>query len=414
MNVLNKKMISTNSLISKLEQRIASLESGFDLFTKRMNEESNSRLELAKSSQINYSTNSFQIQSLKEKIEQISKSTNEALSQFKFNLTKDFSERTSHLQNIIMEKSTIFDTLDRKAQDSQNLQSKLNTLENDILSTIKNISEDLRQNSAKIDFLEKKQNDNFNETKNQIMDINNKLLQFQNEFNALNKFKDNSNENFAGMANDIFHHQEMLDSFNEKIREQLNNFESISEKNNIAMNSEITKIIKMKEEIYKNIEIINSKTINEINKFIEDINSELKNNKNEISMLEKHITEEQKNFGNFIQEKMNNYEKSINKNLEYTDEDIKIMKKDIEMIKTNLNDFKEKTFEAVNDVEKFQNKKYDNLFRILSANNLIKSNFLYNNKINYNGNENLEINEKNNNYIVIQEQNYNIGLSRDN
>jgi hypothetical protein len=84
------------------------------------------------------------------------------------------------------------------------------------------------------------------------------------------------------------------------------------------------------------------------------------------------------------------------------------------MIKTNLNNFKEKTFEEVNDVEKLQNKKYDNLFRILSANNLIKSNFLYNNKINYNGNENLEINEKNNNNIVIQEQNYNIGLSRDN
>ena len=104
MNVLNKKMMSTNTLITKLEQRIATLESGFELFTKRINEESNSRLELAKSSQINYSTNSFQIQTLKEKIEQISKSTDEALSQFKFNLTKDFSERTSHLQNIIMAK----------------------------------------------------------------------------------------------------------------------------------------------------------------------------------------------------------------------------------------------------------------------------------------------------------------------
>jgi len=411
MNVLNKKMMSTNTLITKLEQRIATLESGFELFTKRINEESNSRLELAKSSQINYSTNSFQIQTLKEKIEQISKSTDEALSQFKFNLTKDFSERTSHLQNIIMEKSTLFDTLDKKAQDSQ---SKLNTIENDILSTIKNISEELRQNSAKIDFLEKKQNANINETKTQIMDINNKIFQFQNEFNALNKFKDNSNENFAGMANDIFHHQEILDSFNTKIREQIDNFESITEKNNIAMNSEISKIIKMKEEIYKNIEIINSKTINEINKFIEDINSEFKDNKNELSMLEKHITEEQKNFGNFIQEKMNNYEKSINKNLEYSDEDIKSMKKDIDILKTNLNDFKEKTFEAINDVEKFQNKKYDNLFRILSGNNLIKSNFGYNNKINYNRNENLELNEKNNNNIVIQEQNYNIGLSRDN
>ena len=336
------------------------------------------------------------------------------MSQFKFNLTKDFSERTSHLQNFVKEKSTIFDTFDKKAQDSQNLQNKLNSIENDILSTVKNISEDLRQNSAKIEFLEKRQNDNFIETRNQIMDINNKILQFQNEFNSLNNFKDNSNENFAGMANDIFHHQEILDSFNSKMVEQLNNFESISEKNNKEIKEEINNIIKMKEDIYKNIEIINTKTIDEINKFIEDITSEVKNNKNEISLMEKHITEEQNNFGNFIQEKMNNYEKSVNKNLEYSDGDIKTIKKDIEMLKSNLNDFREKTFEAVNDVEKFQNKKYDNLFRILSGNNLIKSNFGYNNKITYSGNENVKLEEKNNNNIVIQEQNYNIGLSRDN
>ena len=98
MNKLSKKISSTSELINKLEQRISILESGFDLFTKRIQEESNSRLELAKSNQINYSANSFQIQALKEKIELISKSTNEALSQFQFNLTKDFSERTSHLQ----------------------------------------------------------------------------------------------------------------------------------------------------------------------------------------------------------------------------------------------------------------------------------------------------------------------------
>ena len=128
MNVLSKKMTSTNALIAKLEQRIATLESGFDLVTKRINEESNSRLELAKSNQVNYSTNSFQIQSLKEKIELITKTTNETLSQFKFNLTKDFSERTSHLQNFVKEKSTIFDTFDKKAQDSQNLQNKLMSL----------------------------------------------------------------------------------------------------------------------------------------------------------------------------------------------------------------------------------------------------------------------------------------------
>ena len=411
MNKLSKKISSTSELINKLEQRISILESGFDLFTKRIQEESNSRLELAKSNQINYSANSFQIQALKEKIELISKSTNEALSQFQFNLTKDFSERTSHLQNVIMEKSTIFDTLDKKAQNTQELLFKLADIEN----YIKKIKEDIAQNTVKIEFLEKKQNDNYNTIKEQIMDINKNIMQFQNEFNIINKFKNNANENFAGMANDIFHQQETLEEFNNKIIEQMNNFELNSEKNNQKINEEINILKTWKDDIYKNIEIINEKTINEINKFIEDISNDINNNKNEISMMEKHITEEQNNFGNFIQEKMDNYENSINKNLTYCDEDIKLLRKDVDTLKINLNDFKEKTFDAVNDVEKFQNKKYDDLFRILSGNNLIKSNFRYNNnKLNNNPNEKLELSEKNNNNIVIQEQNYNIGLSRDN
>lgn len=411
MNKLSKKISSTSELINKLEQRISILESGFDLFTKRIQEESNSRLELAKSNQINYSANSFQIQALKEKIELISKSTNEALSQFQFNLTKDFSERTSHLQNVIMEKSTIFDTLDKKAQNTQELLFKLADIEN----YIKKIKEDIAQNTVKIEFLEKKQNDNYNTIKEQIMDINKNIMQFQNEFNIINKFKNNANENFAGMANDIFHQQETLEEFNNKIIEQMNNFELNSEKNNQKINEEINILKTWKDDIYKNIEIINEKTINEINKFIEDISNDINNNKNEISMMEKHITEEQNNFGNFIQEKMDNYENSINKNLTYCDEDIKLLRKDVDTLKINLNDFKEKTFDAVNDVEKFQNKKYDDLFRILSGNNLIKSNFRYNNnKLNNNPNEKLELSEKNNNNIVIQQQNYNIGLSRDN
>jgi predicted nucleic acid-binding Zn-ribbon protein len=411
MNKLSKKISSTSELINKLEQRISILESGFDLFTKRIQDESNSRLELAKSNQINYSANSFQIQALKEKIELISKSTNEALSQFQFNLTKDFSERTSHLQNVIMEKSTIFDTFDKKAQNTQELLFKLADIEN----YIKKIKEDIAQNTVKIEFLEKKQNDNYNTIKEQIMDINKNIMQFQNEFNIINKFKNNANENFAGMANDIFHQQETLEEFNNKIIEQMNNFELNSEKNNQKINEEINILKTWKVDIYKNIEIINEKTINEINKFIEDINNDINNNKNEISMMEKHITEEQNNFGNFIQEKMDNYENSINKNLTYCDEDIKLLRKDVDTLKINLNDFKEKTFDAVNDVEKFQNKKYDDLFRILSGNNLIKSNFRYNNnKLNNNPNEKLELSEKNNNNIVIQQQNYNIGLSRDN
>ena len=160
MNKLSHQISSTNSQISQLEKRISELEKGFYYFNKRIQEESNNRIELTKSQQLDNSNNSFQIQSLKEKIDLISKSTNDILNQFKSSIAKDFSERTTQLKNIIQEKVSKIETFDKKSQDNQifhksfenNLQSKLSTIESDILSSIKKISEDMNTNSAKIDF----------------------------------------------------------------------------------------------------------------------------------------------------------------------------------------------------------------------------------------------------------------------
>ena len=228
MNILSKKLSTANALISKLDQRISSLESKYDIITKKIQEESNNRLELAKSSQKNYSNNSIQnkeIKEIKEKMEFLSKTTNEALSQIKKDITKDLGERTTQFQKIIQEKSNLFDTLDKKTKNAENMQSKLNLVENDILSIIKKISDELDQNSVKINFLEKRQNENFNSTKEQIMDINKKIMQFQNEFNINNKFKENANNNFTAMANDIFQQQEIIQDFISKITEKINNYE---------------------------------------------------------------------------------------------------------------------------------------------------------------------------------------------
>ena len=419
MNKLAQQITSTNTQISKLEKRISELENGFYYFNKRIQEESNNRIELAKSQQIDTSNNSFQIQSLKEKIDLISKTTNDLLAQFKLSITKDFTERTSQLKSIIEEKTTRIDSFDKKSQDNQilhksfenNLQSKLSTIESDILSSIRKISEDLNSHSTKIEFLEKKFIENNALMKDQLSNINKKIINFQNEFNIFNQFKDNSNENFAGMANDIMQQQEIINNFTNKLSESLNNFELISAKNNKIIDDEIKSLIKWKEDIYKNIEMVNDKTLKEITKFCDDISKDLKMNQNEIGLLEKHISDEQKNFGTFIQEKMGDFEKNINKNMGYVSEDVKILQKDVINLQKNLEDFKDKTFQAVNDVEKFQNKKYDDLFKIMIKNNLIMPNFNYNNKITKNTNT---INDKENNNIIINEQNYNIGISRDN
>ena len=419
MNKLTQQLSTTNNKISQLDKRISELEKGFYYFNKRIEEESNNIIELGKSQEKDNSNYSFQIQSLKEKIELISKSTNDLMTQFKLSITKDFTERTAQLKNIIEEKTTRIDTFDKKAQDNQiihksfesNLQSKLSTIESDILSSIKKISEDINTNSTKIDFLEKKQIENNAFIKEEISNINKKIIFFQNEFNIFNQFKDNSNENFAGMANDIMQQQEIINNFINKISENLKNFELDEEKNNKMIDNEINNLIKWKEDIYKNIEMINDKTIKEINKFCDDISRDLKANQSEINLLEKHITDEQKNFGKFIQEKIGDFERNIIKNIGYISEDVSILQKDVNNLQKNLEDFKEKTFVAVNDVEKYQNKKYDDLFKIMIKNNMVMPNFNYNNKILKN---NDSILDKENNNLIINEQNYNIGISRDN
>ena len=419
MNKLTQQLSTTNNKISQLDKRISELEKGFYYFNKRIEEESNNRIELGKSQEKDNSNYSFQIQSLKEKIELISKSTNDLMTQFKLSITKDFTERTAQLKNIIEEKTTRIDTFDKKAQDNQiihksfesNLQSKLSTIESDILSSIKKISEDINTNSTKIDFLEKKQIENNAFIKEEISNINKKIIFFQNEFNIFNQFKDNSNENFDGMANDIMQQQEIINNFINKISENLKNFELDEEKNNKMIDNEINNLIKWKEDIYKNIEMINDKTIKEINKFCDDISRDLKANQSEINLLEKHITDEQKNFGKFIQEKIGDFERNIIKNIGYISEDVSILQKDVNNLQKNLEDFKEKTFVAVNDVEKYQNKKYDDLFKIMIKNNMVMPNFNYNNKILKNNDSILDKENKN---LIINEQNYNIGISRDN
>jgi hypothetical protein len=421
MNKLSQQIPSNNITLSNLEKRISELENGFYYFNKKMQDESNSRFDFAKSQQIGNSDNSLQIQNLNEKIDLIAKSTNEILAQFKQNITKDFTERTSELKNLIEEKTMRIDTYDKKAQDNQffhksfenNLQSKLSTIETEIISSIKSITEDLNTNSAKIDFIEKKQIEYNNLIKEQISTINKKIINFQNEFNILNQFKDNSNENFEGMASDIIQQQEIINNFTSKILEKMNNFELITEKNSKAIDEEIKNLIKWKDDIYKNIEMINDKTINEINKFCDDVSKDLKNNQNEINLLEKHMTDEQKNFAKFLQEKNDDFERNINKNVGYASEDIKLLQKDMNNLQKNLEEFKDKTFEAVNDIEKYQNKKYDDLFRILITNNLVMPNFKYNNKIVQNNSPAI-LDSQNNSNIIIKESNYNIGLSRDN
>ena len=420
MNKISEKTSSNDITLSNLEKRITELENGFYYFNKKMQDESNNRFDFAKSQQIGNSDNSLQIQNLNEKIDLIAKSTNDILAQFKQNITKDFSERTSELKNLIEEKTMRIDTFDKKTQDNQfihksfenNLQSKLSTIETEIISSIRNIAEDLNTNSAKIDFIEKKQIEYNNLIKEQISTINKKIINFQNEFNILNQFKDNSNENFAGMANDILQQQEIINNFTSKILEKMNNFELSTEKNSKSIEDEIKNLIKWKDDIYKNIEMINDKTISEVNKFCDEVNKDLKNNQNEINLLEKHMMDEQKNFAKFLQEKYADFERNINKNVGYASEDIKLLQKDVNNLQKNLEDFKDKTFEAVNDVEKYQNKKYDDLFRIMITNNLVMPNFSYNNKIVKNNGP--IVDSQNNSNIIIKESNYNIGLSRDN
>ena len=134
---LKKKLELTNITITKLDKRIKDLETLTTKFNERLNEESLKRMELQNNHLTSSESNNFQINTLKDSIEQIATLLNNSFTEFKSTITQELKEKTTNLQKIIEEKTDIIENVTKSNSEfeiaqkniSDDIQSKVSNME---------------------------------------------------------------------------------------------------------------------------------------------------------------------------------------------------------------------------------------------------------------------------------------------
>ena len=172
--------------------------------------------------------------------------------------------------------------------------------------------------------------------------------------------------------------------------------------------NESDNIRNVQDDIYRHLELVDNKVMSKLKELSDYFNKEIKMEQNEIEHFENHILEEHTHFSNFFQEKLENFEENVNKNVCCTDGDIKQLKILINNLKDENENYIQKINDNINELNKFHNKKNEAILKILMSNNLIPPEFNYNSFFSWNMNNNiLDDYESSNRNNVQNNNNYN-------
>ena len=421
---LKRKLETTNINIGKLDKRIKDLETLTSKVNERLNEESLKRMEIQNIQLTSSEGNNYQIKTLKDSIEQLATILNNSFTEFKISITQELNDKTSNLKKIIEEKTNLINNVIKSNTEyeiiQKNLSDEVNTkllnMENEINSSLKLFKDEITDNSNKINNFEKIINDDHNFLEEQIDIINRQFNLIDKEGNINKTFKTSINKNLADIEINLRNQKENFyklknkyDTYMTNIDEKINNFYNM-------MGNENDNMRKIQDDIYRHLEIDN-KTMTKLKELSDYFNNEIKLQQKEIEHFEEHILEEHTHFSNFFQENLENFEENVNKNKNFTDADIKQIKIIINGLKDDNENLKQKINDNINELNKFHNKKSDTLLKILMNNNLVPPDFDYNTFCAWNSNNyildeiessnrtNLNINNNNINNNNFDEQN---------
>lgn len=383
---LKRKLETTNLTIIKLDKRIKDLETLSTRVTERLNDESLKRMELQNNQLSSSEGNNFQIKTLKESIEQLATILNNSFNEFKLSITQELNDKTSNLQKIIEEKVITIDNAVKSNSEfeeiqknlSEDVHSKLLNMENELNSSLKLFKEEINKKSNKIDNYEKIINDHHLFLEEQINNINRQFDSIEKESSINKIFKTNVNKNLADIETELRKQKEYLYKIKNNYDTHLTNYEEKINNFYNMIRNESENIHTVQDDIYRHIELMDNKSMSKLNELSDYFNKEIKMQQKEIEHFENHILEEHTHFSNFFQEKLEIFEENVNKNVSFTDVDIKQIKIFINSLKDENDNLKQRINDSINDLNKFHNKKNDTILKILMNNNLIPPDFDYN------------------------------------
>lgn len=339
MNTIASKISTTSNELLKIDKRIKELESQSTQLAFQLQQEIISRQKLESSSLSHQSGFSSQIQTLKEGIEQLGQVVNESIDDFKKNILHETSEKNAKIKAYIDDKTKLFNYYDKKVAENdftkQNfeneIKNKLYTIESTVKNSIQQIKDEVALNSKKLERFEKVINDNYSSLKSEIDNISKEMMNIKNDLICLNNFRNSTVENFKAVQSDLIHQDETMTNFVNRVNCCLREFENKSKDYENSFLNQNETFMNVKDEIYRHIEIIDTKLNSKIKELDGLIYKQSKLQCGEIDNFEKHMLSEQENFTRFIQGRFDEQNASMKQLIDYLGDDIRMIKNKVDM-----------------------------------------------------------------------------------
>ena len=225
---------------------------------------------------------------------------------------------------------------------------------------------ELNKNYVKLSLLEKKYNglseQYYLETKN----INDNLKNLNDFIKNSEIFQNNTISNFKNFKDDFEHNVENNKLFISEISKIIEDFQnklSYYEENYSKMNDQY---LMVKNNIDENFKTLMQKLNNELNEFHLSMNKQVSEQGQEIENFEKFISQEHEKFVKFIQNHFDESISSIKKLFDFNGDDIKKLNEKIEIIHEIIKKVRNDVFKSLSDSEEFMENKYQSLFRLIN------------------------------------------------
>ena len=343
MNTIASKISTTSNELLKIDKRIKELESQSTQLAFQLQQEIISRQKLESSSLSHQSGFSSQIQTLKEGIEQLGQVVNESIDDFKKNILHETSEKNAKIKAYIDDKTKLFNYYDKKVAENdftkQNfeneIKNKLYTIENTVKNSIQQIKDEVALNTNKLERFEKVINDNYSSLKSEIDNISKEMMNIKNDLICFNNFRNSTVENFKAVQSDLIHQDETMTNFVNRVNCCLREFENKSKDYENSFLNQNETFMNVKDEIYRHIEIIDTKLNSKMKELDGLIYKQSKLQCSEIDNFEKHMLNEQENFTRFIQGRFDEQNASMKQLIDYLGDDIRMIKNKVDMRQHN-------------------------------------------------------------------------------
>ena len=214
----------------------------------------------------------------------------------------------------------------------------------------------------KITGLENKINLNNKEYKNSIKEINDKIDLFNNEIKPFKEFQKKNKSNLQKLKEDFQVNLNNNQNFLNEVNSIILDFKKNMDVYNSSYNKYCIELKKLSQSVILDRDSNNMK----IKEMEEELNLYINEKTKEWENFENHLLNEYQKFINFIQNKVEEYNEGMKKLVDYNTEDVNLIKEKMNIYQEGNNKLRIDIFKGINDTQDFFEKKYKSIISMMN------------------------------------------------